>query len=337
MIWTLKGDPLTTMKISSKLISLIQENNSFLISGHINPEGDSIGSSLALALGLKQLGKKDICVISRDPVPENLEFLPHARTIRRLPPKKEFDVFFMVDCNVPERTGFKNIRARHTAVLDHHVLPSDAGKSEFYKSLSPSIIDPSAPAAGILVYRILTALNIIIDKNIATNLYTAILVDTGSFRYSNASKESLAIASHLVESGAKPWDISKELHESISFRSMKLLGLSLATLEKKDRMAWIITTKNMFKKTGTAADDCEDFVDYPRKIRGIEVAIFIRQERDKRFKISLRSKGRVDVQKIAMQFGGGGHAPAAGCAVNGTLQEVKEKVFRAVRKAIKEI
>lgn len=324
------------MKISSKLITLIKDNNSFIISGHINPEGDSIGSSLALALGLRKLGKKYISVLSRDPVPENLRFLPGSKTVIQSPPKQKFDVFFMVDCNVPERTGFKDINAEKTAIIDHHVLPSNTGKSEFYKSLSVCLIDPQAAATGVLIYKILTALNVPLDKKIATNLYASILVDTGGFRYSNASPESLMIASHLVEAGAKPWDISKEIHESTPSASVKLLGLSLSTLEKKDGIAWISTTKNMFKKTGTTAADCEDFVDYPRKIRDVEVAIFFRQNKANLFKISLRSKGRVDVQKIAKIFGGGGHAPAAGCAVKGTLKQVQEKVLKAAKKAIKE-
>jgi phosphoesterase RecJ-like protein len=144
------------------------------------------------------------------------------------------------------------------------------------------------------------------------------------------------IASHLVEAGAKPWEISKEIHESTPSASVKLLGLSLSTLEKKDGIAWISTAINMFKKTGTTAADCEDFVDYPRKIRGVEVAVFFRQNRSNIFKISLRSKGKVDVQKIAKKFGGGGHAAAAGCAVKGTLKQVQDKVLKAIKKAIKE-
>lgn len=324
------------MKISSKLIKLIKESNSFLISGHINPEGDSLGSCLALALGLKKLGKNNICVLSRDPVPEILKFLPHSKMVRQKPPKKEFDVFFMIDCNEPERTGLNNIRAKKTAVIDHHVVPAKERKSEFHKSLAASIIDPGAAAAGVLIYKILTALKVHIDKNIATNLYAAILVDTGGFRYSNASPESLMIASHLVQAGAKPWDISKEIHESSPSGGMKLLGLSLSTLENKDGIAWISTTKAMFKKTGTTSEDCEDFVDYPRKIKDIEVAVFFRQDKEKLYKISLRSKGRVNVQKIAKIFGGGGHAPAAGCAVKGTLKEVQDRVLKVIRKAVKE-
>lgn len=331
-----KGAPPTKMKISSKLLALIKQSKSFLIVGHINPEGDSLGSSLALSLGLRKLGKKDICVLSKDPVPETLRFLPSSKIVRLKPPAGEFDVVFIVDCNEVRRTGFEGFRAKKTAVIDHHVLPAGAATSEFYKSLSASLIDPGAAAAGLLVYRVLTALKVPIDKNIATLLYTAILTDTGGFRYSNASSESLKTAAHLVEAGAKPWEISKEVYESIPYKSMKLLGLSLATLERKDGIAWINATKHMFDKTGTTSEDSEDFVDFPRKIKDTEVSVFFRQDGDHTYKLSLRSKGRVDVQKIAKGFGGGGHVAAAGCKIDGTLKEVQDKVFRAVRKAIKE-
>ncbi len=332
----LKGAHTTKMKTSSKLLNLVKQNKSFLIVGHINPEADSLGASLALALGLRKLGKKDVCVLSRDPVPETLRFLPSSKIVRQKPPAREFDVLFIVDCNEVKRTGFERFRAKKTAVIDHHVLPANAATSDFYKSLSASIIDPDAAAAGLLVYRVLNALKVSIDKNMATNLYAAILTDTGGFRYSNASAEALMTAARLVDAGAEPWEISKEVYESIPYKSMKLLGLSLATLEKKDGIAWINTTKHMFDKTGTTAEDSEDFVDFPRKVKDTEVAVFFRQDGDNTYKLSLRSKGRVNVQKIARSFGGGGHSAASGCKINGALKEVQDKVFRAIRKAIKE-
>jgi phosphoesterase RecJ-like protein len=321
-------------KISSDLLNLIKNNNSFVIVGHINPEGDSIGSSLALALGLKKFGKKDICVVSRDPVPENLKFLPSSKIVKQKLPRKKYDVAILVDCNHIERTGFISLNSVKTAVIDHHVLPDNADQNDFYKSLSASFIDPDAAAAGLLVYKVLTALKISIDQKMATNLYTALLVDTGGFRYSNASPEALKVASQLVEAGAVPLNISTELYENSPFSAIKLQGLSLATLEKKDGMAWITVTNAMFKKTGTTAEDCDAFVDLPRKIKDIEVAIFFRQDGNRSYKVSFRAKGKANVQKIAMSFGGGGHVAAAGCKVRGSLKEVQDKVFRTVRKEI---
>jgi len=324
------------MKTSSKLVNVIKNNKSFLIAGHINPEGDSIGSSLALALGLKKMGKKNVTVLSRDPVPEVLRFLPSSGIIKQKPPRRESDVLIIVDCNLMERTGFDTLPAKNVAIIDHHVLPANTAHSAYYKSLAAHVIDPNAAAAGVLVYNLLSDLKITIDKKIATNLYTALLVDTGGFRYSNTSPEALRIACHLVEVGARPWDIAKEVYENISYKSMNLLGQSMSTIRKKGDIAWMTSTQNMFVKTGTKAEDAEDFVDYPRKVKGAKVAVYFRQDAEKSFKLSLRSKDNVDVQKIAKRFGGGGHKAAAGCKVNGTLEEVQKKVFTAVRKAIKD-
>jgi phosphoesterase RecJ-like protein len=324
------------MKTSSKLVTLIKNGKSFLITGHINPEGDSVGSTLALALGLKKMGKKDVTVLSRDPVPEVLRFLPSAGLIRQKPPRKEYDVLIIVDCNMMGRTGFDTLPAKRVAIVDHHVLPAGDARSAFYKSVAAHVIDPHAAAAGLLVYNLLSDLKIAIDKKIATNLYTALLVDTGGFRYSNTSPEALRIACRLVEAGARPWDIAKEVYESISYKSMSLLGRSLSTISKKGDIAWMTSTQNMFETTGTKAEDAEDFVDYPRKVRGARVAVYFRQDGKNIFKLSLRSKDGVDVQKIAKRFGGGGHKAAAGCKVKGSLEEVQKKVLKEVRKALKD-
>jgi len=323
-------------KTLSEIIRLIKENKKFLIVSHINPEGDAIGSSIALALGLKKLGKKDISVLSKDCLPEILMFLPSSEIIKQKPLMKEYDVLFILDCNTMERTGFKELKAKNTVIIDHHIPPDGKDKSELYRSLSVALIDPNAAATGMLIYKLLTALSVSIDKDIATNLYTAILVDTGGFRYSNTSPASLKIACHLVAAGAMPWDITKEIYESIPYKSMKLLGLSLSTINRKDGIGWLTATSDMFKKTDTTAEDSEDFVDFARKVKGIEVAIFFRQDDTDEFKISLRSKGKVNVQEIAKSFGGGGHFAAAGCKIKGTLQEAQKKVFTAVRKAIKD-
>jgi phosphoesterase RecJ-like protein len=157
------------MKISSKLLNLIKKNKSFLIVGHINPEGDSIGSSLALALGLLKMGKKDVKVLSKDPVPEILKFLPGSKMIKQKPPRKEVDVLIIVDCNTIARTGFNNLRAKKTAIIDHHIKPANSAGSEFYRSLSASDIYPEAAAAGILVYKTLVGLKIPMDKKIGNS------------------------------------------------------------------------------------------------------------------------------------------------------------------------
>ena len=320
------------MKVPNRLLKLINEKNDFLIATHIKPEGDAIGSSLALALGLKKIGKR-VYLINRDPVPSMLRFLPSSRLFKRRPPRKMFDLLFLLDCNTLERTGFKTgVRAENTAIVDHHILNDDAVQS-ISKSLT--YINPEAAATGVLVYKILQALKIPLDKRIATNLYTSILDDTGGFRYSNTDPESLKIASYLVEAGAKPYEITKELYENVTLSSIRLRTLALSTIKMKDGVAWIIVTEDMLRRTRTTAEDTEDFVNFPRGVKGVEVAVFFREEDSGFCKVSLRSKGSINVAKLADGLGGGGHAAAAGCKVRGSLKEVQEKVLKIVRRAIK--
>ncbi len=326
-----------TMKTLNKIQKLIKENKKFLIVSHINPEGDAIGSCIALALGLKKM-RKSAYILSKDPVPDILKFLPHSNLINTKKPSINFDVLILVDCNTIERTGFsalsgtapggKNIKVKATAIIDHHLTTNRDKRHIIW-------VDSKASAAGELIYKLLKALRIPIDKKIAANLYTAILTDTGGFRYSNTSVESVRIASDLIEAGAEPWKIAKEVYESISLNCLRLLSQMLPTLEKRGKIAWVTVTRLMFKKTNTCAQDTENFVDYPRKVKGIEVAVFFRENAKNRYKVSLRSKGKVNVADIAKTFGGGGHASAAGCVVNGSLTEVKKKVLKTVRNAIK--
>lgn len=320
------------MKIPVKLISLIKENNSFLMASHVNPDGDVIGASAALAIALKKLGK-DVYVINRDSVPETLKFLPSSELFRREVSDREFDVLFLLDCNTIERTGLKDLKARNTIIIDHHIMPGDPEELWDKETLENSIVDSEASATGELIFMILAELGIALDKDIATNLYTALLFDTGGFRYANTTAVSLDIASRLVDAGAEPWWITKELYESVPYRAIKLLSSAFSTIEKEGETAWITVTQEMFSETGTTSEDTEDFVDYPRMIKGVEVAVFFREDSEDLCKVSLRSKGGINVQKIAGRFGGGGHAPAAGCSINAPLNEAKNKVLDAVREA----
>jgi phosphoesterase RecJ-like protein len=322
------------MRVSPRLLDLIKDARDFLIVSHINPEGDAIGSCLALAIALKRIGKK-VHVLNKCPVPEILKFLPSSELFKQKAPRRQFDVLFVVDCNTIERTGFDSLKAKNTIIVDHHILPAHIKRAIRSGSVF-SFTDPDASATGELVYKLLKALKIRIDKKIATNLYTAILVDTGGFRYSNTTPESLVIASALVEAGAEPWQITKEVYENIPYNTMNLLALAFSTLERRDGVAWMTVTQDMFKKTGTTTEDTENFVDYPRKVKGIEVAVFFREDGKESCKVSFRSKGSINVQKIAERFGGGGHAAAAGCNLKGSLQKVRSKVLRVVRRTIRE-
>ncbi len=322
------------MKIPDKLIEGINESGSVIIASHLSPDGDAIGASLAFAIALKGEGK-DVVVVNRDKVPSDLTFLPSSELFSSEIPDREFDLLLILDCNTIERTGLKGLKAKKIIIVDHHIMPDNAEDIWDNETLSSSMVDAEAAATGELVFMILAELGLKIDKDIATNLYTTLLFDTGGFRYGNTTPRSLDIASKLVAAGAQPWWISRELYENVSFSAMQLLVSAYSTIEKEGEIAWITVTQEMLKETGTTTEDTENFVDHPRKIKGVKVAIFFREDSKDFCKVSLRSKSDINVQKIAARFGGGGHAPAAGCGINAPLNEVKDKILDAVREALK--
>jgi phosphoesterase RecJ-like protein len=322
------------MKTPHKLKKTIRENRTFLIVTHINPEGDAIGSCISLALGLKKLGKR-VSLFGRDSLPSDLKFLPHSHLYTTKIPAIKFDVICVVDCNTIERTGLKGLGAKNTIIIDHHIPSPLTTHQMFHSDSLTCFIDEHASAAGELVYKVLRSLHVPLDAEIATNLYTAIYTDTGGFRYSNTNPESLQICSTLIKEGADPWDITSKLYESLPMNRLRLLALILTTLEKKDAIAWVTIHRDMYRKTQTSVEDSENMVDYPRAIDGVEMAVLFREDKKNVYKVSLRSKGSVNVADIARSFGGGGHAKAAGCRLNGSLAEVKKRVLSASRTAIR--
>ncbi|MDH3238399.1 MAG: bifunctional oligoribonuclease/PAP phosphatase NrnA [Deltaproteobacteria bacterium] len=302
---------------------LFREKNRFLIACHENPEGDAIGSELALALALRKMGKT-ATVLNSDPVPENLVFLPGADTIVFEADGSTHEVAVVVDCGSPERTGRVQTELRKCPVMvniDHHATNDARGDY--------CLIDPAAAATGILVHRIFSALELVIDHAIAMNLYVAILTDTGSFHYSNSSPEAFYIAGDMVRIGIDPWEVAEKVYETQTAEKLGLLGRILGSLELAagGRVAAVTARKNDLRDYSATKDHLEGFINYPRSIAGVEVAVSFREEDEGEFRVSLRSKGRADVSAIASALGGGGHRNAAGCTVTGSLDEVKRRVF----------
>ncbi|HEY7534698.1 MAG TPA: bifunctional oligoribonuclease/PAP phosphatase NrnA [Thermodesulfobacteriota bacterium] len=322
-----------------KIISVISVGKRFLITSHENPDGDAIGSMLALGLALEHLGK-EIVYYNNDGVPLLLRFLPYAeKVISSLDDiDGDFSATFIVDCTDASRVGEKFVdfkkrgRCGVAIIIDHHKTSKPS--ADLY------ILNPKASSTGMIIYSLLKTLSLQITPEIGKNLYTSILVDTGSFRYSNTIPEAFEIAGELVELGVKPWEISQALYESEPLGKIKLLGYVLPTLEITDdgHIASVVVKNDMFKATGTSKEDTEGFVNFPRSINGVEVAVLFREEEPSedvlRWKISLRSKGRVNVAQIGEKFGGGGHERAAGCLIYGTLPEVKQMVFGAIKEEL---
>ena len=314
--------------IPEALVQLIRNSRSFIVASHIHPEGDAIGSTLALGLGLQKI-EKQVYFYNKDSVPESLRFLPFSELIKPEMPTDSFETLLIVDCGSIKRIGTDNAPCKDIAIIDHHLPePSDVEAVKW-------IVTESA-SAGELIFKLLKHLDIEIDSAIAENLYTSIFTDTGSLRYSNTTPETLRIIAELMETGINAWKINRMIYENIPLRRIKLLEASLSTLEIDGPIGWITVTKEMFKATGSTAEDTEELSNIPRQIKGIEVSIFFRQKDDNTFKVSLRSKDSVNVAAIAKQFGGGGHFHASGCTVKGSLKDVQYRLITAVKNALTE-
>ena len=305
---------------------VLREKDRFLIACHENPEGDAIGSELALALALRKMGKT-ATVLNADPVPANLLFLPGAGTVVFEEDGSRYDVAVVVDCGSPERTGRVAPELRKCPLLvniDHHRTNGDHGDL--------SLVDPDAAATGLLVHRILSAMGYEIDLDVATNIYVAVLTDTGSFHYGSSSPEAFEVAGEMVRRGVDPWAVAEQVYETQSALRLRLLGRVLDSLEifADGRVACITTMREDLREFSAGKDALEGFINYPRSIVGVEVAVSLREEEGNLFRASFRSKGRVDVSEVAARFGGGGHRNAAGCTVPGPLAEAKGRVLEAL-------
>lgn len=316
-------------RIIGDIIAELRRCTSVLISVHKNPDGDALGSQLALMLALQGLGKS-VTAHNLDPVPEIYRFLPRVdRIMSGNRVGGAYDALVVMDCDPGRTELFNGVYPARTLInIDHHVTNQ--------REWPLTWLDPDASATGEMTHTLIKRMHLPIDRDIALCLYTAILTDTGSFRYSNTSPESMRISAELLESGADPWLVTENVYESYAFSRLRLLGCTLAGMEQSEdgKIAWVVITEEHFRKTGTSADDTENFINFVRSVKGVEVAVLFRQTAAAQHKVSLRSKGRADVSAVARTLGGGGHKNAAGCVLDGTIEEVKAKVIGEVRKSL---
>ncbi len=315
-----------------RVLDSIRSHKSFLIVGHEGPDGDSLSSQLTLYLMLKKLGK-DVKIWSKDPLPDTYTFLPGCDCIEVIGnrvPKEVFDVVFVLDIGEPSRIGFAIPSFNSDVInIDHHPGVPEFGTINF--------LDESASATAEIIYDIVLAIGCEIDEDMAINLYTGIITDTGSFQFKNTSKRTFEMAARLVDCGVKPSVISEKVFYSISEKRLKLLSLCLNRLEvhKEERIAVATITLDDYVGAGVHSGYNEDFVNFPRSVKGVDVAVLLKELEPGFFKASLRSKGNVDISVVARFFGGGGHKAAASCKVRGSLEEVKSLVFPHLKEAVK--
>ena len=304
------------------IVAAIQNGSSFLLAAHESPDGDAIASTLALYNALTEMGK-EVVAYNADPVPRKLGFLPGAdMVVSSLEAKRHFDVGIVLDVGELRRAKV-DVKGRCDLVIniDHHPYSEDFGDIYF--------VDTKASATAVLIYRVLEQMNWPLSHNVAENIYTAILSDTGSFRYSSANAEAFRVAGSMIECGVDPWKIAGGLYESQEAERLRLLAKALATLRISGcgRVAAIYVDRKMLDEIGVGPEMADSFVNYPRSIEGVEVATFLRELSDGVYKLSMRSKGNVDVGQLARELDGGGHRNAAGAELRGELDQLITQVF----------
>jgi len=322
-----------------KLISIgkmLTNEKKFFLACHIRPDGDAIGSMLALGNSLI-LQDKEVVMYCADPVPEQLRFLKGSDKITNDASAISEDMTLIVlDCSEPKRIGSKGEEIFYTTqkriVLDHHLSDEEPDVTICYQ-------DSTLFATGALILCLLEELNWPIHKDIAESLYTAILTDTGCFRHNNTTELSFEMAKKLVELGARPDFVAQMLYQNYPLRRLHLLALVLKTLDVRlnGKIATIHATPEMFRVSKATEADSEDFVSYARSISTVEVAIFIREVHAGHCAVSLRSKKFFNVAKVAKEFGGGGHFFAAGFRTTGSVQEVREKLLKRIEDLLLEV
>jgi phosphoesterase RecJ-like protein len=311
----------------NKIIDIINNSRTFLITSHVRLDGDAVGSEMAMYQLLTHMGK-DAVVYNQDETPGNYRFLPGTeRIVHVLPDLKKYEVVCVLDCSELERVGAESShigKASRMINIDHHFSNSKFGEIAY--------VDHEASSTGELLYRLAKAMNVDVTQEMATSLFAAILTDTGGFRYRNTKKETLVASGRLVEKGADPQWISENIYESNPPSKIRLLTRALDTLafDWARRVSYMVVFRKALEDSGALMEHTEGFVDIPRSIQGIEVSILFTELSDCSFKLSLRSKGKVNVERVARAFGGGGHINAAACHMEGDLTTVRDRVISVI-------
>ncbi len=313
----------------------IDEAKSFFLTTHLNPDGDAVGSILAFKSILGKIGH-DPVLYMKDPVPENFNFLPGSEKIIHEVngiSGRTFDLAIVVDSTDWMRTGgpFEpEISFKRVVNIDHHKSNINFGDI--------NLVDTEASATSEIIYDLLDVMGLPLSLDVATCIYTGIMTDTGCFTYSNTNARAFEISEKLVRAGVAPDMVAEEVNENYSVSRLLLLKMALETLEfnADKRIGAITISQEMFNKTKSGPHIIEGFIDYPRFVSGVKVALLFRElPGGGVYKVSFRSRNPLDVAKIAGTFGGGGHMNASGCTIEGSLPDVKAEVFRVVEAELK--
>jgi bifunctional oligoribonuclease and PAP phosphatase NrnA len=302
--------------------------NRIALACHVNPDGDTLGSVLALTHALRGLGKEAV-PLSHDGVPDILQWMPGAEWVERESSRRDFDLAVICDTAALDRIGRSRAAvesAPKTVVIDHHVAEGDFGDIR--------VVDTGAAATGELVFSLLGALNAPIDGPIAQCLLCAIITDTGSYRYMNVTPATFHISAELMSHGACPAAIAELVFENRSLGSLKLLGRALDSLQTDEsgRIAWARIRASDFEALGASDEETEGIVSHVRAVKSARAGVFFREVPGKKVRISLRAREGFDVNKVANVFGGGGHRLAAGCSLDPPLEDAERAVIAEIKR-----
>jgi len=306
-----------------EVLQHIRQRTRFVLTSHARPDGDAIGSALACAQILRLLGKHAE-VVMHDPVPRIYEVLPFAEhVIQADQVNGNYEAAILLECDSIQRTRLEGLENQFLISIDHHTSGRPFANVNW--------IDPRATATAELVYRLAREADVKISPEIATCLYTALMTDTGSFMFKGTNEQTFALARELVLAGADPAQCARNIYFAHSTAKMRLLGAALCNLHREGPLAWIWVTREQMESSQAKEEDCEGIVNYALSIQDVEVAAFFREMPDGRYRVSLRSKGKLNVADIAQRFGGGGHECASGCSIDGPLSIAVAKMLEQIR------
>lgn len=320
-----------------QIIRHLKNSNHIFLASHTDPDGDAIGSLIAMGLALDALNKKTT-LYNESSIPAVYRFLPSVeRVVRHISPTNIYDTAVILDCGDLKRIGKAASTVKQIPLIiniDHHITNTSFADLQ--------LVDTSACAAAEIIYRLIKKMGVPINKAIATSIYTGILTDTGSFRFPNTNKTAFAICEEMVRLGVDPYNVAQHVYGTYSLGRIKLLNLAIDSIEisHNGKLSLMTLSQDMLDETGTQPEDTDGFINYAKRIEDVKVAVLIQEllngRRESknlgRFHVSLRSDGTVDVAKIAASFGGGGHSSAAGFSIDTTISDLKKQIFNMAEK-----
>ena len=312
----------------SQVVELIENKQNFGITTHIKPDGDGVGSSLGLCWLLRSLGKSAEVIVRGD-IPPSYRSLPGADEIRDVEAvDRDYDAIFVIECSDLERPGIRGLGDQYTVNIDHHATSEHFGTINW--------IDSTASAVGEMIYNLCKAIGGRVTREIAECVYMALVTDTGSFHFSNTTDRTLKVASELIKAGVKPAEISEAVYNNYPWSRIELMRQVLDTVRRDEtgRVAFMRQTLGMREQAGAVDGDNNGFVNIPLAARDVVAAVYMREVAPGEYRVSLRSKGDINVARVAETFGGGGHRNAAGLRITGDWDDREREIVDAVNAAI---